>query len=115
MAADFDPPDWVGFHDLPLSAVKPARLEQNAVGNADFSNIVEVRSPVNGQQVAALQTVDDSQRNAQEGHPFAMSRSLAIALFDRLRQGKQRRFGRIDQRLMVIAAQFLQASPTGQQ
>jgi hypothetical protein len=44
-----------------------------------------------------------------------MLRSLAIALFRRLRQSKQRRFGRIHQGLVVIAAQFLQASVAGLQ
>jgi len=46
MAADFDSTGGVGLHYFPFSGIQPARLEQNTVGNADFSNVVEVRSPV---------------------------------------------------------------------
>src|SRR5262249_38526166 len=91
--ADFFSPSGVAAHYDPFVGVELAGLEQNGIGNADLSDVVEESSPVKRLELAAPQAEVVPKRNADKGQPLTVTAGLLVALLNGERQGKQDGFG----------------------
>jgi hypothetical protein len=93
MAADLLSAKGMTAHHNPLLRREMAPLEQDGIGDSDFAYIMQETAPVQSHQAGSIEVPRHSQSHAHESQPLAVARGMRVALFDRLGNGNENRFG----------------------